>query len=502
MSQQYYDLFARPIEQSGGSSTDYTNIAEMTAADTTDLTTGTLVYVDTTKCNWVAVVESNTGMADGITIVRSDDDVVTYYRDTSLAAPFRTVSAWYVNGGAASGSWGAGDDQNDGLSVSSPLYSIAEVNRRTEGLMVSDPNGGYFELFIGPSGAGTSPSGFDTLNLTVDCDIQAIRPGLSNESCPLIATGSVTAATARNRAANTQYSASIGATWTGWGQGNIYRIDRTQAFGRMYRETVASTTAEYTTDVQVGDTITAYSLPSVGAYTIHANGHYVGLSYLDLGSLFQIEGAYYLLLTSCTSSSNLEIDSCDYVRIGGTDCIAGLIFGGYSRVSFERSIIRQGLVFGGVLVTSSYGGGGVVSFDDDTGILAPIVISGGYRAIVGTTGNSVYFTDSGTITLSSSLSGYGATGASVDFGSNSNSAQYCYGSSASASAILTISGTNSWVTYVDKAALIATRAGAVFPWSMIDPGGVPNPNTGSTPAGSWPIGSTAAVKNPVGIVPR
>lgn len=496
---------------SGGGLISVENIVALRSLDTADVATGQPVFVETTKCFWYAFVEPhpsskpNPSTEDGITIVRSVSDTVTYYRDTATARPFLSVEEWFINNGAASGLWGAGNDENSGTTKDAPLASIAELNRRTHGMSISDPTGGYFMVRVGPSGCGAG-----TLDLTCGCDFSAEY----SETWTKVGEGTVHDSVALSRSTNTPQSVNMDAGWEAWDSGRMYRNTANNDLSVM-RQIVAGTgglkaETNFASTPNASETIEAYTLPQLGADAINANGNYVGVVGVTYNPQW-ISGAYFYAI-QCVSNGSTEIRSCYDYRAYATDFVTALKVSGFGSSTIYNSVLRAETLLG--ISNSSSGtdhnGGGNCFVTGDSAILAPIQVSGGYRLIVGgvTDGSaaigSVYIANGGKFILgplpAASFGYRNATGAQLDFGVKAASSSYLYGTSVDADAMLQIKSTNCYVTYMDTGALKAVRNAQTFPWSLPDPGAVTNPLTGT--AASLPAGSAATVKNPVGIFPR
>lgn len=493
-------------QAAGGSSIiTVANIAALSAYPSANVATGAQFFVETTKCLWTAVIEADPG-TNGITTVRNADfGTITYYRDTAPAREFFGVTTWYVNNGIASVGWGAGNDENDGTTALTPLATIGELNRRTNGMTTADAAGGYFSVKIGPQGAGQG-----ALILTADCDISA-----DPADWTLVDTatgGAVTGSVALNRATNTQQSLTVAwPTITNWSRNYIYKnvADGSLTFIREGDGTHTAKT-NFETAVANGGTVEAYDLPEFNG-DIFANGHYVAFSGLKKGpSAFTFDSLAFSTIRDCSFPSSSAWHDCSGIEFNRCNFTASpLLYGAISPLLTD-CVCRSEMHYGNRDV--AIGGGytvGTITLSVDTAVLSRFFVSSGCALQLGgfTPGlaldvASVYFGTAARLIIGKVPTGavilYGSTGTVVDILCNVADGSYLYGTITAAAKILDVLSNNCRVTYADKNALVVTNGATVFPWQIVDPGSA----VLSGNFAALPVGSAAAVPNPIGIFPR
>ena len=109
---------------SGAGQLIFANIAAMAAYGDALLDNGSECIVATLLANW-ELVRASTVVPDGITVVATNSGVGNWHRRACVLSYWIDQTTWYADAIT-------GDDENDGLTVGTPLRTLAEFSRRLD----------------------------------------------------------------------------------------------------------------------------------------------------------------------------------------------------------------------------------------------------------------------------------------------------------------------------------------------------------------------------------
>jgi hypothetical protein len=121
-------------------------ISDLAAIDDLALLDGTQVYVQSLRD--VFFLRTEVVAPDGITIVAALSTLKTWFRGNTVSFSWDSTSDWYVDADPL-----VGDDENDGGTPGTPLATLEELMRRT--YRPESPRATGFSVHVGAGGAGT-----------------------------------------------------------------------------------------------------------------------------------------------------------------------------------------------------------------------------------------------------------------------------------------------------------------------------------------------------------
>ena len=183
----------------GGSSITAANIATLTATPDLPLADGSIAAMLSLMCPW-QLRKTGTDAVDGITIIATLSGTGRWYRLPVGSALWQHQVQWYLDEGA-------GNDENDGLTLLTPIKTFDEYRRRV-GTMIAPGLTVYMDLLSNV-----------TLPIVVDMEMTQSSLWIRGKRT-LLYSGSVTAYQAFNYATNTEAQitdAALPVSWTASG---------------------------------------------------------------------------------------------------------------------------------------------------------------------------------------------------------------------------------------------------------------------------------------------